>query len=244
MTTPKIILSDFDGTLTHHTEMTSEFFDVLKLVEEKSLPFVIITGRSISWAHFFITHFTQLPIVISEGGGAISYRDEQGLIQNQFMLPESEIARLEQFCNLLQQKYPKLYLSSDSIGRVSDRAIELSDLENKEFRKELCELMDEHNINYSTSNVHLNFWCDKLSKANAANAMFERFFPDLDIKKDAIYFGDNLNDQSMFDQVATSIGVSNIADVEEQLSVSPTVILRGKENKGPSGVLNYLKSIL
>ncbi len=244
MTTPKIILSDFDGTLTHHTEMTSEFFEVLKISQEKKLPFVIITGRSISWAHFFITHFSSLPIVISEGGGAISYKDEQGLIQNQFMLAESEIARLEQFCTLLQKTYPKLYLSSDSIGRVTDRAIELCDLEDEAFRKELCELMDAHQINYSTSNVHLNFWCDNLSKANAAKAMFKTFFPDLDMKKDAIYFGDNLNDQSMFDQVATSIGVSNIEDVEDKLDIRPTVILRGKENKGPSGVLNYLRNNL
>lgn len=244
MTTPKIILSDFDGTLTHHTEMSPELFEILKIADEKKIPFVIVTGRSISWAHFLITHFTSLPIVISEGGGAISWRDENGLIQNEFLVPESELAKLEAFCIKLKEKYPDLYLTSDSLGRVADRAIELCDLKDEKFKSEICHLMDEEGINYSTSNVHLNFWCGNLSKANATKVLFNKFFPHLSMAEESIYFGDSLNDQSMFDKVKTSVGVSNIDSVLDMLTVKPHVILKGKENAGPSGVLNYLKSNL
>ncbi|RZF22776.1 HAD family phosphatase [Halobacteriovorax vibrionivorans] len=244
MTTPKIILSDFDGTLTHHTEMSSELFDILNLAESKKIPFVIVTGRSISWAHFLITHFSTLPIVISEGGGALSWRDKNGLIQNEFLVPESELAKLEAFCVKLKEKYPNLNLTSDSLGRVSDRAIELCDLEDEKFKNEICHLMDEEGINYSTSNVHLNFWCGNLSKANATKVLFNKFFSHLNMEEESIYFGDSLNDQSMFDKVKTSIGVSNIDSVMDRLSVKPHIILKGKENAGPSGVLNYLKNNL
>ncbi len=53
---PKLVLSDFDGTLTEHTELTPKFFEILELLKASNIPLLIVTGRSLSWAHFLLTH--------------------------------------------------------------------------------------------------------------------------------------------------------------------------------------------
>ena len=58
-----------------------------------------------------------------------------------------------------------------------------------------------------------------------------------------IFFGDSLNDESVFKEIDHCVGVSNIEKVKAQFKHLPQVILEGEENKGIHGVLNYLKSI-
>ena len=241
---PKLILSDFDGTLSDHKEFSTKFIDIINLCSDNKTPFVIVTGRSISWAHFFLTHFEKLEYVISEGGGSLSYRDGNGFIIDEYLVSDDEIKWLEKFSSELKKQFPLVRLSADSTGRVTDRAIELFDLKDEELLESIQTFMTSQNINYSTSNVHLNFWCGNLSKANATKVLFNKFFSHLNMEEESIYFGDSLNDQSMFDKVKTSIGVSNIDSVMDRLSVKPHIILKGKENAGPSGVLNYLKNNL
>jgi hydroxymethylpyrimidine pyrophosphatase-like HAD family hydrolase len=61
---------------------------------------------------------------------------------------------------------------------------------------------------------------------------------------EAVFFGDSLNDQTMFKSFKNSVGVSNISKVMDQLVHKPTTILEGPENIGPNGVFNYLKNLL
>ena len=53
-----IFFSDFDGTLTKEgRELTREFFDILDLIAKHDHELVIVSGRSLSWGHFFLTHY-------------------------------------------------------------------------------------------------------------------------------------------------------------------------------------------
>lgn len=239
---PKIIFSDFDGTLTDHTEFSSKFLEILELSKKHSIPFVIVTGRSISWAHFFLTHFSFLNYVISEGGGATSYKDHRGIIINNYHVDKNLRDKLENVSRDIVKKFDGLQLSSDSIGRVCDRAIELCDLSDPNLLANISKYLKESEINFSTSNVHLNFWAGNLSKYNAVCDLMKNNFPNVDLSE-VIYFGDSLNDQSMFEKVEHSVGVANIKDVLGRMEHKPKVILTGDDNKGPSGVLNYLKNI-
>ena len=239
--TPKIIFSDFDGTLTDHTEFSPKFLEIIEFSTQRNIPFVIVTGRSLSWAHFFLTHFSKLSHVISEGGGVISYRDEKGIIVDEFQVESEELNWLEKFSKDLVERF-SISLSADSLGRVSDRAIELSDLKDVELKEKICKRMEQENINFSTSNVHLNFWCGEISKYNAVKSFLSSHMPNISVEE-SIFFGDSLNDQTMFESIEHSVGVSNIDEVITQLVHKPKVILHGDENKGPNGVLNYLKKI-
>ena len=76
---PKLVLSDFDGTLTKDGLLSAEFFKVLDLLEEYSIPFVIVSGRSMAWGHFLLTH-TNLRSAIMEGGGVVITKNSDGFM--------------------------------------------------------------------------------------------------------------------------------------------------------------------
>ncbi len=236
---PKIVFSDFDGTLTHHEGLGPVFFDILNLLKAHNIPLVIVTGRSLSWGHFLLTHFP-LQDVIVEGGGARVYKNGK-LIEEELYVSIDEVNRLSKFCDDLKSDSPNLKLSTDSFGRKTDRAIELWDLQDGVFFHHIEEFLESKKINYSTSNVHLNFWCGEISKYKAVTQYLDQVNEKAD---QCLFFGDSLNDQTMFKSFKNSIGVSNISNVMDRLEHKPTTILKGRENEGPYGVLNYLKSIL
>jgi hypothetical protein len=236
----KIIFSDFDGTLTYKESLSPIFFEVLSYLESKKTPLVIVTGRSLSWGHFLLTHFPYLTDVIVEGGGAMVSRNGK-FITEECLISQADVDRLAKFCENFKTKFPNVPLSVDSFGRKTDRAIELHDLQDGVLFHHIEDYLREQKINFSTSNVHLNFWCGEVSKYKAVQHY-------LKLKQmndsDGMFFGDSLNDQTMFKSFKNSVGVANIAVVMDRLEFKPTTILTGDDNVGPWGVLNHLKKTL
>jgi HAD superfamily hydrolase (TIGR01484 family) len=237
--TPKIVLSDFDGTLTDHTQLGPVFFDVIDFLKQRKIPLLIVTGRSLSWGHFLLTHVDYLQGVIVEGGGAYLWRDQAGDILEHAFVSELELARLEEACFEVKERYGQhIQLSADSFGRKYDRAIELRDLQKKpKLYQEIESFLHGSGINFSCSNVHLNFWAGDVSKQRAS----EWFLSQNKLKKEeAIYFGDSLNDQGMFAHFPHTVGVANIAEVLAKLNPAPAHITKAP---GPLGVLERLHQI-
>ena len=239
---PKIIFSDFDGTLTDGHILRPCFFEIIHFCEEKKLPFVIVTGRSKSWGHFFLTHFPQLQWVISEGGGVLNGRGKEGELEDQLLLESKAVEQLESSTKKLLKNFPEVSLSADSFGRQTDRSIDLSWLKrNPVSFDKIKEFFKKEGVHWSTSNVHLNYWCGKVSKAKAIDFFLKEKTSFK--KEEGIFFGDALNDQSAFQYFPHSVGVSNIEKVMDQIESPPSVVLEGENNAGPKGVLNYLKAL-
>ncbi|MFL5784086.1 MAG: HAD family hydrolase [Bacteriovoracaceae bacterium] len=236
-----IFFSDFDGTLTKEgRELTREFFEILDHVKNHNQELVIVSGRSLSWGHFFLTHFP-LKACIMEGGGVICYLDSRGEIVEEPLVPHKEVERLRKFTADLKHHYPHVPLSADSFGRLTDRAIEFHLME-ESWITQVMDFMDKEKINYSKSNVHINFWCGNISKYLGVKHFLERHRPNLK-QNDCWFFGDAPNDQSMFELFHNSVGVSNIKHCLHKLTHKPRIILEGEENAGPSGVLNYIRKL-
>lgn len=236
----KIIFSDFDGTLTFKEGMSPVFFEIINLLESKKVPLVIVTGRSLSWGHFLLTHFPFLRNVIVEGGGAIVSRSEK-FITEECLVSENDIIKLANFTKDFAVEFPSIKLSVDSFGRKTDRAIELHDLQDGILFHHIEDFLRAHKINFSTSNVHLNFWCGEVSKYIAVDHFLKK---NKTIESECVFFGDSLNDQTMFKSFYNSVGVSNISSILHLLEFKPSIILKGDENIGPFGVLNYLQNNL
>lgn len=242
---PKLILSDFDGTISHGHRLTKEFPMILELCAEHDIPFIVHTGRSISWGHFLATHYDEIPFAIAEGGGVYVCRDERGLLEEKYLVTTEQRERLA----AIAQEVPKKFgvnLSVDSLGRVTDRAIELrdfADAKNPKLMDEIKSYFDAHEVNYSQSNVHLNFWIGDVDKYQGLLFFLGNEFPS--VKLDEIwFFGDSMNDAPMFEKLPYAVGVSNIKNILRQLDKKPTVVLEGSENEGPFGVYNFLKQNL
>ena len=236
----KTVFSDFDGTLTYKEGLSPIFFEIISLLESKKIPLVIVTGRSLSWGHFLLTHFPYLTDVIVEGGGAIVSRKGK-FITEECLISETEVERLAHFCSEFKKRFPEVSLSVDSFGRKTDRAVELHDLKDGILFHHIEDFLKTEKINFSTSNVHLNFWCGEVSKYKAvAHFLHSRQMHE----KESLFFGDSLNDQTMFKSFPNSVGVANISEVIDRLEFKPATILTGSENVGPFGVLNHLIKIL
>ena len=237
-----IFFSDFDGTLTvKGSGLTREFFEIMDLIHKNGHELVIVSGRSLSWGHFFLTHFP-LKACIMEGGGVITYRDEQGEIANEALVSNEELARLREFTTNLANHYPHVPLSAESFGRMSDRAIEFKLME-EEWINEVQAFMTRENITYTKSNVHINFWCGEISKYLGVKHFLKKHRNGI-TESDAWFFGDAPNDESMFELFHNSVGVSNIYECMDRLNHKPRIILTGEENAGPSGVLNFIKTLI
>lgn len=239
----KCVLSDFDGTLTVENALKPIFFSIVSYLKEHDIPFVIVTGRSKSWGHFLLSHIPELDYVITEGGGTLSGINEKRLIWDKLLVDKKELVRLEEFTPKLLKAFPQISLSADSFGRWTDRAIELRELEGKvELITRLEEFFKEHDVNYSVSNVHINFWCGEFDKSKASTYFLKEYF-DL-TPSDCVFFGDSLNDEPVFKDYPHTVGVSNISKVLDRFNHKPSIILEGEINRGPFGVLNYLQSKL
>lgn len=242
----KAVFSDFDGTLTLNDELTIDFFKILKLLKGHGVPLIICTGRSKSWGHFLLTHIHDLDYVISEGGGTLSYvtkKNGRRILSDRSYVPREDLDKLEDVTARLLKKFPEIILSVDSFGREADRAIELEDLHsNPTLKEEICKFFDAEGINYSTSNVHMNYWCGEVSKMRS----IEIFLKDNPLAKleETVFFGDSLNDESVFKDHPHTVGVANIDKVKDRFKYLPKVILTGKDKEGPLGVLSYLEDSL
>jgi HAD superfamily hydrolase (TIGR01484 family) len=239
---PKIVFSDFDGTLTLGEDLTSTFFDILKLLSEKNVELIPVSGRSLSWGHFLLTHFN-FTYAIMEGGGVMTYKDKSGYIRNHYLVTNDEMKNLEQFSKGLLKKFPGLELTADSLGRVTDRAIELPLLSHMGIKSDVEAYMDDKGIHHSTSSVHVNFWCGEISKMNAVNHFLACERDDVKLNE-CVYFGDARNDQSCFLGFDHSVGVSNINEILAELQHKPSIVLEGEDKKGPLGVYSFLSDAL
>lgn len=237
-----IFFSDFDGTLTMEgRELTRDFFEIIDFIHKHGHELVIVSGRSLSWGHFFLTHFP-LKACIMEGGGVILHLDEKGEIVQEPLVSQAELDRLTSFTSQLKNHFPHVPLSADSFGRLSDRAIEFN-LMDEEWITNVMKYMDQENVNYSKSNVHINFWCGEISKYLGVKHFIAKYRPHLQ-HKDCWFFGDAPNDESMFELFHNSVGVSNIEKSLHKLKHKPRIILEGEENVGPKGVLNFIQSVI
>lgn len=236
-----IFFSDFDGTLTMEgRELTAHFFEILDLMKKRQQELVIVSGRSLSWGHFFLTHFP-LRACIMEGGGVILHLDDRGEIVQEPLVSQGEIECLENFTEKLQHHFPHIPLSADSFGRLTDRAIEFHLMDEK-WVNDVMKFMDQEKINYSKSNVHINFWCGTISKYLGVKKFLEKYRPNAR-QENCWFYGDAPNDESMFELFHNSVGVSNIKHCLDRLKHKPRIILEGAENRGPMGVLAHMKSI-
>lgn len=238
----KIAFSDFDGTLTlDDRSMTPEFFEIVDHLHQNKQELVIVSGRSMSWGHFFLTHFPKINTVIMEGGGVILTRNHRNDIDEHMLISPHQVEELESVTEELRSHFPRCPLSVDSFGRKTDRAIEFEHMHDDDIQQVL-QFFKTRKVNYSKSNVHINYWIGNISKFNGVQHYLNKFKPEVGLHE-AVFFGDAPNDQSMFQFFDHSVGVANIRHCLDRLEYRPNIILQGEENDGPKGVLNYLKKL-
>lgn len=234
------LFSDFDGTLTSQGKIDQRFFEFLNLLQAQKLQLVVVSGRSLAWGQFLLTHFP-IDYAIMEGGGVLVCRHE-GRIGFDLLLEKNDLERLELITEKVITQFGEEIFSDDSLGRLSDRAIELQAL-SEEKLEEIKAFLSQCGAHMSQSNIHLNFWVGQVSKALGLKKLIEQYL-NLEVeklRKNSLYFGDSANDETAFEFFENSVGVSNIQSVLGQLKFRPKYVLSGQENEEIGGVIEFLK---
>lgn len=233
------LFSDFDGTLTDKGHISVHFHTLLSELKKKKIKLILVSGRSASWGHFFLTHFP-ITVAIMESGGAICCKGKNGQIITEVLATEDDLLCLQKSEKLFREKYPLLEMAQDNTGRITDRAIELYSLKELKVLDAVQKDLKEQKLHYTISNVHLNYSTTQNNKWSGVQYVVEKMWKkNLNkLLKSSAFIGDAPNDECMFKEFPISVGVGNLKPYLKTLKYRPAILMKECEIKG---ALAFLK---
>jgi HAD superfamily hydrolase (TIGR01484 family) len=221
------VLTDIDDTLTTAGAITPDALQALDRLKAAGLPVIAITGRPMGWSEPCAREWP-LDAIVAENGAVALFHNGDSLrieyAQDQ-VVREANSRRLAQVAARIQREVPGATLARDSAGRVTDIAIDHAEFAQLSPAQidQVVALMCSEGMNASISSIHINGWFGTHDKLSGARWILQRLFGrDLDAERERwVYVGDSANDQAMFGYVEHSVGVANLLDFADQLSVWP-----------------------
>jgi len=239
---PPFIFSDFDGTLTEKGDITKNFFEVLEFCYKKGIHFVIVSGRPAGWGAFLLSHYS-LEYCLMEGGSVFLWKtSRQGGIKTKVLVEEEKVLSLFQERLREYRKKYDLKESEDNPYRLVDWACEIPKDPNL-LKLLLEEAKKEKYLAVTRSNVHLNFCVPNITKYEGIKEFLKEISPETPATS-CLFFGDSLNDVSVFASEMPSIGVSNCRGILSECPKKenwPSYVLIGQEREEINGVLDVLR---
>lgn len=233
------VLTDIDDTLTTEGAITPPALRALHDLRAAGLPVVAITGRPMGWSEPFARDWP-IDAIVAENGAVALFRDAAGALQVEFAQDaatrERHAVRLREVAARVLREVPGATLARDSAGRVTDIAVD-----HAEFARlgpsqvdEVLRVMRDEGMQATVSSIHVNGWFGEHDKLSGARWIVQRLFGrDLDGESAHwVYVGDSTNDQRMFGHFPLSVGVANLLEFAEVLSIWPAWLTRGARGEG------------
>ena len=243
---PLGLLTDIDDTLTRDGAVEAVARAALQRLAAAALPVLAITGRPMGWSEPFVRDGT-LPAIVAENGAVALFR-EHGRVCIEYAQDEAtrraNAQRLRQVAARVLREVPGATLSRDSVGRVTDVAIdhgEFAHLDEPAIERVVA-IMRSEGMNATVSSIHVNGWFGDHTKLSGARWIVRRLFGrELDAERGRwVYVGDSTNDQEMFAHFPLSVGVANLMRFADRLTVWPAYLTTGERGAGFAEVADVL----
>ena len=158
--------------------------------------------------------------------------------------PARNALRLREVAARVRHEVPGSLLARDSAGRMTDIAIdhaEFAHLSTPQIDAVLA-VMRAEGMRASVSSIHINGWFGTHDKLSGARGIVRRLLArDLDAERERwVYVGDSTNDQAMFGHFPLSVGVANLLDFADALTVWPAYLTAGARGAGFAEVAQRL----
>lgn len=240
------VLTDIDDTLTTDGAITPAALHALQALRDAGLSVVAITGRPMGWSEPFARDWP-IDAIVAENGAVALFRQEGRLCveyaQDQGTRQRNAV-RLRQAADRVLQEVPGTTLARDSGGRVTDIAVDHAEFARLSPSQvaEVVRVMRAEGMHATVSSIHVNGWFGEHDKLSGARWIVRRLL-DRRLDDEAarwVYVGDSTNDQAMFGHFPLSVGVANLLQFADVLSVWPAYLTRGERGEGFAEVANAL----
>ena len=244
------VLTDIDDTLTTEGAITPDALVALQRLHDAGMRVIAITGRPMGWSEPFARQWP-IDAIVAENGAVALFRDAQGALAVEYAQDEPTRAanarRLKDVAARVLREVPGSRLAQDSAGRVTDIAIDHSEFAHLAPAQveHVLAVMRAEGMNATVSSIHINGWFGEHTKLSGARWIVQRLLGrDLEAERDRwLYVGDSTNDQLMFGHFALSVGVANLLDFADALTVWPAYLTERGRGAGFAEVaLRLLKA--
>ncbi len=248
----KYVLTDIDDTLTNDGYLSASAYSALESLQQSGIKVIPITGRPAGWCDH-IARMWPVDGVVGENGALYFYydKDKKQMIRRYWRSDEQRLADTKLLQKIEQQVLREVQgcaVSVDQPYRAADLAIDFcEDVEplGAEQVQKIVTIFEEAGAIAKVSSIHVNGWFGDYDKLAMTGIFFKEIFGiDMSqINSQVIFSGDSPNDAPMFSYFENSIGVANIKDFVDQLSVDekPSWVT---EKKGGYGFAEIAKRLV
>jgi HAD superfamily hydrolase (TIGR01484 family) len=235
------VLTDIDDTLTTDGRLEAVAFAALERLHAAGLLVVPVTGRPAGWCDH-IARMWPVDAVVGENGAFWFRRDAAaGKLVKRYVIGDAErerrAARLPAIAERIVREVRGSAIASDQPYREADLAID--------FREDVPELprtavarivaiMEEEGLTAKVSSIHVNGWFGGYDKLSTTRRMLrDELAIDVDARPaDFVFVGDSPNDQPMFGFFPNSVGVANVRDMADLMTVLPAWVTPSRGSAG------------
>ncbi len=246
------VFTDIDDTLTTDGQLTAPAYLALAQLTASGLKVIPITGRPAGWCDH-IARFWPVEGVVGENGAFwFRYDPSKRRLVKRFLVDDAERAanrqRLERIGRSILAAVPGTALASDQLYREADIAIDFCEdvpaLDRASVDR-IVALMEAEGMTAKVSSIHVNGWFGAYDKLGMTRIMMSEVFgQDLDAIRDrCVFTGDSPNDAPMFGYFPLSVGVANVRDFADRLTVLPAYVTRGRGGAGFAEVARRLRML-
>jgi len=245
----RYVLTDIDDTLTLRGLLPAAALAAMERLQDAGVAVIPITGRPAGWCDH-IARMWPVAAVVGENG-AFYYRYDRDLKKMErcyFKTAEQRAAdrgRLEEVKVKILAEVPGCAVSADQAFREADLAIDFCEdvprLTAPEVDR-IVRIFEEAGAQAKISSIHVNGWFGAYDKLTMTRRLFREVFnEDLEaVKARMIFTGDSPNDQPMFAFFPNAVGVANIREFADRMSVLPAWVTQREGGLGFAEVVDML----
>lgn len=241
---------DIDDTFSSHGKILPEAYQALWNLKNAGYRLIPVTGRPAGWCDL-IARFWPVDAVVGENG-AFTFLMQNGIRKRIDTLSDADStaakSRLHQLKQAISIQFPEAQFASDQSYREYDLAIDFCEdvpAWTSERVDELVKFCESQGAIAKISSIHVNTWFGRYTKHDGIrhflNHSSKTFQPELPAWNEWIYVGDSPNDEPLFKEFPTSVGVANVAAFLPRMNHPPQFITSNPGGVGFAELAEFLQ---
>ncbi len=246
----RAVFTDIDDTLTTDGRLHAVAFAALERLRAAGLLVVPVTGRPAGWCDH-IARMWPVDAVVGENGAFWFRHDARaGRLAKRYVIGDAERSqrarRMQDIARRILAEVPGSAIASDQAYREADLAIDFCEdvprLPRAQVQR-IVALMESEGLTAKVSSIHVNGWFGGYDKLSTTRLMLaEDFAIDAEAERArCVFAGDSPNDQPMFGFFPNAVGVANVRDMADLMTVLPAWVT---PSRGSAGFAELAEALL